>query len=522
MQTAELVLGLLIAVAALVTLARRLGVAYPIFLVIGGLALGLVPGIPRFEVEPELIFLIVLPPILYLAAFFTPVRSLRANLGTISSLAVGLVIATAFGAAVIAHALIPGIPWAVALVLGAIVAPPDEVAATAIISRLPVPRRIISILEGESLLNDATALTLYSIALAAAMSGTFSVTSALGTFLIYAIGGYAIGLAVGWLIAQIRSRLDDTPVEITVSLLTPYAAFLPAQLLGVSGVIATVVAGVYLGRRSSRIMGADTRLAGRSVWEILTFLLNGFVFLLTGLEVPLLLRELAPSQVIQLVAIGVAVTVVLIAVRTLWIFATAYRPRLLRRGRPSPRRLGHALVLSWAGMRGVVSLAVALALPLSLPDGTAFPAREAIVVVTLTVIVLTLVGQGLSLPWLIRAVRLGSDSEVHDEEANARQRLLEAANRRIDQLYPVWPGHRPLLDQLREQYRHRSEHVDRQRDSDRDGEDRELIEHREIRHTVNDAERETLLRMRAQGVIDDDVLRKLEHEIDLEEQRMDA
>ncbi|HKW78206.1 MAG TPA: Na+/H+ antiporter, partial [Candidatus Limnocylindria bacterium] len=229
-----------------------------------------------------------------------------------------------------------------------------------------------------------------------------------------------------------------------------------------------------------------------------------------------------PAQVVQLVAIGVAVTIALVAVRALWIFASAYRPRILRRGRLAPHRLAQALVLSWAGMRGVVSLAVALALPASLPDGASFPSREAVIVVTLTVIVLTLVGQGLTLPGLIRAVRLGPDSEVHDEEANARQRLLEAASARVDQLYPVWPGHRPLLDQLREQYRHRSEHVDRQRDAARDGEDRELIEHREIRRTVIDSEREALLRLRAQGAIDDDVLRKLEREIDLEEQRMDA
>ena len=522
METAELVLALLIVVAALVTLARQLRVAYPILLVIGGLALGLVPGIPRFEVRPELIFNIVLPPIVYLAAFFTPIRSLRANLAKIASLAIGLVIASAVAVALAAHALIPDLPWAVALILGAIVAPPDEVAATAIATRLPVPRRILSILEGESLLNDATALTLYSLALAAALSGTFSASAAFVGFLVYALGGGLIGLAIGWVVAQIRSRLDDTSVEITVSLLTPYAAFLPAQLLGVSGVIAAVVTGVYLGRRQSQIMRADTRLAGRAVWEMLSFLLNGFVFLLTGLEVPLLLGQMAPAQTLQLISIGIVVTIVLVLVRGAWLFATSYGGRLLRRERMPANAGAHLLVLSWAGMRGVVSLAVALALPASLPDGAAFPAREAIIVVTLTVIVLTLVGQGLTLPALIRRLRLGPDSEVHDEESSARQTLADAANRRIDQLYPVWPGHRPLLDQLREQYRHRSEHLERQRDPDRDGEDRELIEHREIRRNVIDSEREALLRLRARGAIDDDVLRKLEREIDLEEQRMDA
>src|SRR6266542_2643409 len=361
MQSAQLVLALLIAVAALVTIARRLGIAYPIFLVIGGLLLGLVPGTPRVEIDPDLIFLFVLPPLLYTAAFFTPLRSLRANLGAIGSLAVGLVVATAFAAAAVAHALIPGIPWAVALALGAIVSPPDEIAATAIAARLAVPRRIVTILEGESLLNDATALTIYSIAVAAAVGGALSWTGALTTFALAAVGGGAIGQAVGWMIAQIRARIEDTPVEITISLLTPYAAFLPAEQLGTSGVIATVVAGVYLGRRGSHIMGADVRLTGRAVWDTLIFLLNGLVFIVTGLEVSLLLRALAPSDAVRLVGIGLAVSAVLILVRALWIFGSAFAPRLVRRPSPEPRLFAQSVVLSWAGLRGGVSLAVALA-----------------------------------------------------------------------------------------------------------------------------------------------------------------
>src|SRR5216683_285322 len=494
MQSAQLVLALLIAVAALVTIARRLGIAYPIFLVIGGLALGLVPGTPHVEVDPDLIFLFILPPLLYIAAFYTPLRSLRANLGTIGSLAVGLVVVSAFAVAAVAHALIPGIPWAVAIALGAIVAPPDAIAAAAIASRLAVPRRIVSVLEGESLLNDATALTIYSIA-----------------------------IAVGWIIAKIRARIEDTPVEITISLLTPYAAFLPAQGLGASGVIATVVAGLYLGRRASGMMGADARLTGRAVWETITFLLNGMVFIITGLEVPFLLRSLDPSTAIRLVGIGLIVSLVLIVVRALWIFPSELVACAVR-GEPRPRRfLAHSLVLSWAGMRGGVTLAIALALPLTLPGGAPFPAREALVIVTVTVIVITLLGQGLSLPWLIRRLRLGTDPELREEEARARQQLVEAATRRIDQLYPVWPDHRPLLDRLRDTYQHRSEHVERQRDVSGSGEeDREIIEHREIQRTVIDSEREALLRLRAEGTIDDDVLRALERELDLDERRIDS
>jgi monovalent cation/hydrogen antiporter len=521
--SAELILALLIAVAALVTIARGIGVAYPIFLVIGGLVLGLLPGVPRIEIDPDLIFLIVLPPLLYVAAFFTPLRGLRANLGTISALAVALVIVTAFAVAAVARALIPGMPWAVAIALGAIVAPPDAVAATAIASRLGLPRQIVSILEGESLLNDATALTIYGIALAAAAGGAVSPATAVTRFAGALLGGCVIGVVIGWAITHIRARIDDTPVEMTISLLTPYAAFLPADRLGASGVIATVAAGLYLGQRGSQIMGADARLTGRAVWDTLTFLLNGFVFIVMGLEVPLIMRALTAERALALVGIGLVICVVLIAVRTVFIFGTVFVPRLVGGQHDLPSPVACSLVLSWAGMRGVVSLAAALALPLTLPAGGPFPAREAVIIITLTVIVFTLLAQGLSLPWLIRRLRLAADPGLPAEEASARQRLLEAATRRIEELYPVWPGHRPLLDQLRETYRHRSEHIERQRDrSVGDGEDRELIEHREIKRTVIDSEREALLRLRTEGEIGDEVLRHLERELDLEERRMDA
>jgi CPA1 family monovalent cation:H+ antiporter len=518
-HSAELILGLLIAVAGLVTIARHLQIAYPIFLVIGGLGLGLVPGMPRLQVDPEVIFLIVLPPLLYIAGFYTGIQNLRANLGTISSLAVGLVIASAGAVAWAAHALVPGVTWPAAFALGAIVAPPDAVAATAVTRRLSVPRQTVTILEGESLLNDGTALTIYTIALAVAAGRAFSPGQTVGTFAGAIVGGVVIGVAVGWIIAHLRARIEDTPVEITISLLTPYAAFLPADRLDASGVIATVAAGLYLGHRGPAIMGADARLTGRAVWDTITFLLNGFVFIVMGLEVPLLFRTLTPSQAIRLVGIGVAVTGLLVLVRAGWILLTVLLPQRIHG--PS-NALACSIVLSWAGMRGVVSLAAALALPFTLSDGRPFPAREALVIVTLTVIVLTLVGQGLTLPPLIRALRLGTDTRLREEEARARQHLLEAATRRLDELDPVWPAHRPLLDQLRETFRHRSEHVEHAREAGGDEGDRELIEHREIRRTVIDAEREVLLRLRAEGEVSDEVLRDLERELDLEERRMDA
>ncbi|HEY2994987.1 MAG TPA: Na+/H+ antiporter [Methylomirabilota bacterium] len=519
MHGAHLILALLIAVAALVTLARKVGIAYPIFLVIGGLLLGLVPGVPRIEFEPDLIFLIVLPPLLYIAAFYTPLRSLHANLGTISALAVGLVLVTAVAVAAVARALIPGLPWSVAIALGAIVAPPDAIAATAVASRLGLPRQIVTILEGESLLNDATALTIYSIALAAAAGTAFAAGTAVTMFTVALVGGGVIGLAVGWVIGHIRASIEDTPVEITISLLTPYAAFLTAERLGTSGVIATVAAGLYLGHQRSHMMGADVRLTGRAVWDTLTFLLNGFVFIVMGLEVPLLFRALTPSLALHLLSVGAVVSLALVVVRAIVIYGTIFLPRLFRRWQDMPRPLAGWAVLSWAGMRGVVSLAAALALPTALSTGPPLASREALIIVTMTVIVFTLLGQGLTLPWLIRRLGLAGDRGLRVEETAARQRLLDAATRRLDQLYPVWPGHRPLLDQLRAAYAHRSEHLE---PPDGGGEDQELIEHREIRRTIIDAEREALMRLRAEGEIGDEVLRELERELDLEERRMDA
>lgn len=522
MQTAELLLLLLIVVAALVTLARRLGTPYPVLLLLGGLALGAIPGVPRLEVAPDSVLLLVLPPIIYFAAFFTPIRSFRADIGNIVSLAIGLVLASTAAAAGVALALVPGMTVPVAIVLGAIVSPPDAIAATAVMERLAVPRRLVTLLQGESLLNDATALTVYRVALAAAVTATPALTlTPVGRFVLAAAGGIAIGLVVGWLVAHVRSRLSDLPVEITVSLLTPYAAYLPAEVVGVSGVLAAVTTGLYLGRRASRIMGSDVRLAGRAVWEMLIFLLNGLVFILIGLQISALVREMDRATLLTLVAVGLGVSVVLIGVRALWICGIALWQRCVSR-HEAPLSPAEIIVLSWSGMRGVVSLAAALALPLSLSGGLPLPAREGVIVITFTVIVVTLVGQGTSLPFVVRAFRLGGDEDSHVEEQRARRELVEEALRRIDELYERWPGHRPLLDQLRAAYRHRAEHAEQLAQAPQSDAEQELVEHRQIRRSVIDAQREAVLLMRDRGAIDDDVLRSIERELDLEEVRMEA
>ena len=520
MKAAELLLALLVVVAVLVTISRRIRVPYPVLLLLGGLIVGLVPGIPQLELDPEIVFLVVLPPLLYVSAFLTPIRDFRANLKNISSLAVGLVVASAGVVAVIAMTLVPGMTWPLAAALGAIVSPPDAVAATAIAQRLAVPRRIVSILEGESLLNDATALTIYRAALgAAAAAATVSVVGSLASFVFVALGGILVGLVVGWVVAWVRTHLTDTPVEITISLLTPYATYLPAELLGVSGVLAAVTAGLFIGRRSSEIMGSEARLAGRATWDSLVFLLNGVVFLAIGFQISSISRGMDRTTILQLAAVGVLVSIALIAVRAIWVSALSLRELLAKNERRI--RLRESIVLSWAGMRGVVSLAAALALPVSV-SSSAVPARDAIIVITFTVILVTLVGQGLTLPLVIRALGLGSDADDGHEESHARQELIEEALRRIDDLEKKWPTHQPLIDQLRTSYRHRAEHEEQLHEAPGNEAEQELVEHRQIRSEVIDAQREALSAMRDRGAIDDDVLRSIERELDLEEIRMEA
>jgi Na+/H+ antiporter len=519
-HTAELVLALLVVVALLVTISRRIRVPYPVLLLLGGLVVGLVPGIPPLELDPEVVFLLVLPPILYVSAFFTPIRDFRANLKNISSLAVGLVAVSAGVIAVMAMWLVPGMTWPLAVALGAIVAPPDAIAATAIAQRLAVPRRIVSILEGESLLNDATALTIYRAAVGAAVAAAVvSVLGSLASFVFVALGGILIGIFVGWVITWVRTHLTDTPVEITVSLLTPFAAYLPAELLGVSGVLAAVTAGLFIGRRASRIMGSEARVAGRAVWEILVFLLNGVVFLGIGFQISSISREMDRTTLLQLAAVGVVVSLALIAVRAVWIFATTLGQLVAKSQRRM--RVAESIVLSWAGMRGVVSLAAALAMPISLP-GSTLPARDAIIIITFTVILVTLVGQGLTLPLVIRAVGLGSDEDEGHEEAHARGELVDIALARIGELYEKWPTHRELLDNLRSTYQHRADHAEQHHEDRGSAAEQELIDHRAIRRDVIDSQREALARLRDAGAIDDDVLRNIERELDLEELRMEA
>src|SRR5215207_10438921 len=405
MEHIELVvLFLLVTVAALTALARVLRVPYPILLVIGGSLVGFAPGVPDVQLEPDLVLLIFLPPLLFNAAYTSSIRELRADLRSITLTAVGLVLLTTCSVALVAHAAIDGLPWAAAFALGAIVSPTDPLAATAIARRLGVPRRLVTLVEGESLVNDATALVAYRIAVAAAVGGGFVAWEAGLRFVAGAVGGVAIGLLVGWLVAEVRRRLDDPPVEIMLSLATGYAAYLPADRLGVSGVLAAVTAGLYVGWRNPEIASAPTRLLGFSFWDVLVFLVNAILFILVGLQLHPILSGISGHSAATLLGLAAAVSAAVVATRILWEFTVPYLIRLLdRRPTQRARRIGARarLVVGWSGMRGAVSLAAALALPLPTGAGQGFPQRDLIIFATFAVILVTLGFQGLTLPVLI-------------------------------------------------------------------------------------------------------------------------
>jgi monovalent cation/hydrogen antiporter len=519
-HTEIILAGLLLAVATLVTLARVLSVPYPIFLVLGGLAIGFIPGMPEIELEPELVLLIFLPPLLYSASFFASLRDLRRNVGTISLLSVGLVLLTCVAVAVCVHAVVPDMSWPAAFVLGAIVSPTDPAAVTAMADRIGIPRRVVTVTEGESLINDATAITAYRVAVVAVTAGTFSVWDAGGKFLLGATGGVAIGLAVGWVVANVRARLDDPPVEITISLLTCYAAYLPAEELGLSGVVAAVTVGLYMGSQTSRVTNAQVRMQGYAVWQILTFLLNSFLFVLIGLQLPQLLDQLreADYETTAVIGYGLLASAVVVVARIVWVYGFTYLPGgLASRQGVQP---GNVALIAWMGMRGGVSLAAALALPTLTDAGEPFHERPLILFMTFCVILFTLVVQGLSLPLLIRFIREDDDGEEF-EENKARKLAARAALDRLDLLAEEDWTRNETIERMQAMYRYR---YDRFAARFRDDGDGDAIEARtsgylRIVASVIEAQRETLDDLRRDGTISAEVMRRVEHELDLEEGR---
>ena len=525
---AEIFVGLLLAVAVLAMVARKLHIPYPILFVIGGLLLGLIPGLPKVSLNPELVFIFFLPPLLFPAALSTSWRDFRANLRPISLLAVGLVLFTTIAVAYLANYFM-NLPLAAGFVLGAIISPPDAIAATAIAQRLSVPRRIVTILEGESLINDATALVAYRFAVAAVMTGSFSLAHAGAQFFIVGIGGIVTGLAVGWLAGKFHKRVDDAPIEITVSLLTPFAAYLLAEHFHVSGVLSVVTAGLYLGRRLPELLTFKTRLQGGPVWEMVEFLLNGFVFILIGLQLPGVLHALSGHAIPlhRLVWYALLISLAVIVIRIVWVFPATYLPRLIFkkicRRDPYPQ-WRHVTIVAWTGMRGVVSLAAALAIPLTLdgqPEGEPFPGRDLILFLTFIVILATLVVQGLSLPLLIRWLGVRDDGSMEKEEREARLKANQQALVHLQGVAEHDPAKADALQRLRVEY---EDHIRQVEGAEPESVGTSLrlfsSEYELLSQAALQVERRTILELRNQSVISDEVVRRIQLDIDLAEARL--
>src|SRR3954454_4029170 len=513
MAAAEVFVFLLFAVALLAGVARRIDVPYPVALVVGGLAIGLVPGLPTPELDPDVVFFAFLPPLLYSAAFLASAYELRDTAQPIGLLDVGLVLLTVVGLAAVGH-LALGLPWVAAFVLGAVLGPTDPVAATTVINRLGAPARIQTILEGESLVNDGTGLTALKVAVAAA-GASVTLAGAAGKFVVVGLGGIAVGLAVGWLASKVRAAMEDSSLDLVLSLLTPFAAYVPAERLGVSGVLAVVPAGLLVRHRSLDIAAAGTRLRTISFWDSLSFLLNSLLFLLLGLQLPHVADRVQGSSPAALGLQALLVAVVAIAIRTAWMFAVPPLISGLARFtpiEPSGTTARERLVLGWSGMRGAVSLAAAL----SIPDSV--PARDQLIVVAFGTVVITLVLPGVTLAPLVRRLGVGQGEDRRRAEEAARARLAHVALGRLEEAAQEDPRSERAVELLRARYETRLEAAET-RDGDGNGSsDRRDAE--QLGELLLGAQRTDLATMRRERTVPADVLRSLERELDLEESRL--
>jgi CPA1 family monovalent cation:H+ antiporter len=497
-------------------------------LVIAGLLLGFVPGIPQIALEPDLIFLVVLPPLLFASAWVTSWRELSRNLVSIGMLAPGLVAFTVLAVAGEASRLLPGFDWRLGFVLGAAVATTDAIAATSIAKRIGLPKNIVDLVEGESLINDAIGLLALEFAIALVVEGRQPTVAAGVVRLLYlTTGGVAIGLIIGRIVEWFEHRIDDGPIEIAVSILIPYAAYLSAEAIHSSGVLAVVAAGLYLGRKSSEFFSPRVRLQSRAVWSAIEFILNGFVFVLIGLQLPFVLAGVSELRVGALLLYASLFSVFLIVLRLLWTFPGSYvavfvRRKLLRQKEdwPSPRAV---FVVGWTGTRGVLALAAAISLPETVAGGSAFPHRDLIIFLTFSVILVTLVLQGLTLPSVIRALGLAAHSRPASNERDARRLVLEAALTHIEQnRQNDWSGASEVYDDLAKYYQHRLASVSRSNEEVEIDKPEHYVQYLDLSRTILAVERRTALRLRDEGVITDEALRDIEHELDLSESRLVA
>lgn len=520
MHGIELFVALLLVATVLAGIARYINVHYAIVLVLGGVVLGLIPGLSTPRIDPNVVLFIFLPPLIYAAAFGSSTQDLRAHAVSIGLLAVGLVLATMGAVAVVAHA-VAGIGWGPAFVLGAILGPTDPIAATAVLRRVGAPGRVSTILEGEALVNDATALTAYKVAVAAVVSGHFSLSSGVLHFVGDSAGGVAVGVVAGWLSVEVRRRIDESQIEISISLLTAYLAYLPADRLGFSGVLAAVAAGMYAGSRTEAMLSPSSRLRALGFWDALTFLLEAVLFLEIGLQLRYIDHGL---HVVTPLAYAAAVIATLMALRMAWMFVVPGLVRLAdprERGEPPRTRRAELVVLGWSGMRGGVSLAAALALPTVTAAGGAFPHRSIVVFVAYVTIAVTLLLPGLTLSRLVRLLGLGEEEALAREEARARIQLAHAALRHIEEVADREQLEEAIVDQVRMSYELRIERLESRMDGTARGDDATVAHRvRQLRRELVGVERERLHELRRRGKVSAQSQRRIGHELDLEEARL--
>ena len=516
---------LLLFVVVFGAVARKLKTPYPIVLVVGGLLLSFVPGVPKISLNPDVVFFVILPPLLYSAAWLTSWREFSYNLVSILLLAFGLVTFTVLGVTQAGQWFLPGFDWRVGLVLGAVVAPTDAIAATSIANRIGLPKRIVDILEGESLVNDASALLALEFGIALLVTGhTPTLGSGMLRLCYLTTVGILVGLVIGEIVHLIEHRIDDAPIEIALSILTPYVAYLAADAVRASGVLAVVACGLYLSRKSSHFFSASVRLQAQAVWDSLTFILNGLVFVLIGLQLPYVLDAIRDHNLRTLLVYGTVFSGLLILLRLIWIFPGAYLATLIRRRilhqnvlLPPARQI---FVVGWTGMRGVISLAAAIALPHTLANGVPFAQRNMIIFLAFSAILVTLVLQGLTLPPLIRALGLAGAATRYPEEKEARRAILQAALAYLQEARGKDGAESAeVYDDLAQHYRRRWATLSEASDAEEGVNPNFYRRFLELSRELLQVERRTAVQLRHERRISDELLREIEHELDLGEAR---
>lgn len=521
-----LILSLLFAIAMLTMVSEKLKIAYPIFLVIAGLLIGFIPGIPMVRLHPDMVFLIFLPPLLYAAAWNTSWKDFWMLKRPISLLAVGLVIFTSITVAYISHAIIPGFPLAYGFLLGGIISPPDAVAATSVLENMKIPKRVINILEGESLINDASSLTVFRFALAAILTGQFTFWEATGEFFLIGLMGAFIGLAVAFLVYLVHKWLPTSPsIDTVLTLISPYIMYILAEHFHYSGVLAVVSGGLFLSYQSHEVFSYNSRIQVYAFWDTLVFLLNGLVFILIGLQLPQIIAGLGQSSLAEAIYYAVVISVLTIVIRIIWVFPGAYLPRILsRRIRKREQNPGWrpVFVVAWSGMRGVVSLASALAIPLTLTDGSSFPHRNLLLFITFTVILFTLVLQGLTLPWLARKLNvIESGEEESEQQLAVKLRLAEVTLAHMKEHYQEEINTIDAYTRLKDRYERMVEISNRRLLNEEDEDVPAFLpKYRQMLIELVSVRRKELLKLHRERKFSDEMLRNKEWELDLEEARL--